>query len=342
MLFNVDSDDGTEICGWIAPLGADAPPPRLVVIIPGRAEIEIDATPRPDAGDAARIYDFALDASVLPDIESAPELSIFAARERLLIYRRFQIARDLQRKLVLLDNSVMPQRNILSTIERHFSLSYFAAEQYPPQTIDAIVANTLNKSVVIAGRVSYPHHAAQLEKGGYLRVAILRAPLEELAERLLFLNILSRSKASHLASVFATDVEPLVDFAKDLAFDDPRALLSAFRAISDEQRQALISPMVRMLGCESGEIPQRRHVTSALDNLSTMDVVGLRENYRVFRALLSHTLGANILGAEEPQAFPSVKPLAAALSRIGIVTDMLRHDLTLYDLAQSALTEGES
>jgi len=184
--------------------------------------------------------------------------------------------------------------------------------------------------------------AEALRKAGYLRVAILRAPLEELAERLLFLNLLSKSKASHLASIYATGVEPLVDFAKDLAFDDPRTLLSAFRAISDEQRAVLTSPMVHMLGCGSGEIPQRRHVTTALDNLSTMDVVGLRENYRVFRALLTHTLGANILGIEEPQTFQTIEPLVAALSRIGIVSDMLRHDLTLYDLAQSALAEGES
>ncbi len=98
--------------------------------------------------------------------------------------------------------------------------------------------------------------------------------------------------------------------------------------------------MTRVFGCNVDEFPERRHVAIALENLATMDVVGTRAGFNAFRHLLNGILGANIFGETAPIDFASIQTLATSLSRIGIVVDLLDHDLALYSYVDGAVKVG--
>lgn len=346
MFFNVDSDRGAVIQGWFA---ADNPAmsARLAIRIPGRQDVVVEADMQRDDVRDLGIHGtgrvgFLIDKSVVADLDELVDVEIVEADSRLPIYRRLQPGRHIEKKLILFDSALMPQRRVLDQIRDCFALTYFSAERYSLETSIVLISNHHAPSLVVTGRHNYNRYATYLDNAGFVKAAMLREPFEELAERLLFLNLLAKSPSAHLATGFLTGVAPLLDFAGKLPLSDAKALVSHFRQIDAEQKRAIASPMVRMFGCDVGDEPERRHVSTALDNLAAMDVVGCRERYDTFRNLLWQTLGADVLGDEALSAFSSVQTLAAELRRIGVICDLLEHDATLYGLARAAVDAGLS
>jgi hypothetical protein len=113
-----------------------------------------------------------------------------------------------------------------------------------------------------------------------------------------------------------------------------------FRAATPEQRDAMASPMTRVFGCGVDERPEHRHVSTALDNLGSVDVVGVRSRFGDFRALLSNVLDADIIGQDELEIFDKVREARDTLAQIGIVSDLLENDLNLYSYASEAVKTG--
>ena len=344
MFFNIDKDDGHAISGWIAPDNPSAVP-HIVIVIPGRNEITIDADlPRTDIRELGihktGHVGFLVDEKIVPDLGALAEIELLESESRLPIFRRFIPEQHIRRRAFLFDGSVMPQRRILQNISQHFSLVYPAAERFPLETMIVLINNHSCDSIVFSGRSNFNRYVTFLETNQYFRAALLRDPFEELAERLLFLSLLAKPDWAPLAPLYATGLTPLIEFARDLPFNDPKGLLAAFRALTDEQRAAIQSPMVRMLGCTLEDVPTHHHVSLALDHLASLDLVGTRSRYPAFRAMLTQILGTDILGPEVPASFQTVEVLARSLSRIGIVADLLEHDVTLYGLAHEAVVAG--
>ena len=124
---------------------------------------------------------------------------------------------------------------------------------------------------------------------------------------------------------------------RDLPLEDPKGLLAKFRLATDAERDALVSPMTRTFGCNPGETPERRHVSAALENLASMDLVGVRSRFHDFSALLAGLLGHDLTGDYEPVIHPAVSALADRLSRISLVADLLEDDLALYSFAEELI-----
>jgi hypothetical protein len=344
MFFNIDADEGGVIRGWLA-LDNPSAIPSLIVVVPGREEIRLQADViRPDVRDlgvhTTGQVGFEINSAVLPGIDEINDVMIVEAETRMPIFRRFQIERHLEKKLFLFDSSVMPQRSLINSMLHNFTLSYSNSERLSLETMLVVINNHFSHSLAICGRSNFSRYSSFLHNAGYIRAALLREPFEELAERLMFLNLISKSPASALLGIYATGIESLTGFARELPFLDQKALMTAFRSITEEQKQALTSPMTRMFGCNFDEFPERRHVGIALENLASMDVVGTRARFPDFRALLDATLGANVLGKVDPVSFPSIQSFAASLSRIGIVADLLGHDLALYSYVDEAIKIG--
>ena len=344
MFFNIDSDSGDAISGWIAP---DNPSviPKISILIPGRPEIVIDANvARPDVRDlglhGSGQVGFVVTDEIAPGLANVEEIEILEHDARIPLYKRFRPDLHLERKLFLFDCAAMPQRGMIQNLTAHFALNYTNAERYSLETMIVLLNNQFSKSLFFCGRSNFNRYASFLENGGYVRAALLRDPVQELAERLLFLSLMAKSDAANLVPTYATGLTPLVGFAKNLKFHDQKALLSAFRQIDDAQRQALVSPMVRMLGCTLDEPPTHHHVSLALDHLASLDVVGTRARFPSFKALLGQILGVDVLGNQPPATFPTVEALAGSLSHIGIVLDLLEHDIALYAYVEQALATG--
>lgn len=344
MHFSIDIDSGDTISGWLAP-DNPAATPRFVVSVPGRDEVETGASHmRPDVRELGLHVTgecgFAITTDLVPDLSRLPDVEILEATTRLPIYRRFRADRDLSRKLFLFDGAIIPQRRMLNEISNRFSLCYFNAERNGLETTTALIVNPSGHSIFMSGRASLTRYSTLLKDRGFLRAALLREPHEELAERLFFLSYLAREGDPDSFDQYAHGIGSLVEFARDLPFDDPKALASAFRGITERQRWELTSPMTRVFGCDVDEIPRPANVTQALQGLAELDVMGTRARFPLFRDLLAAVLGANIFGDEEPLAFRAVQSLAVTLSKIAIVNDLLADDLALYSFAEEAITEG--
>jgi hypothetical protein len=344
MHFVVDSDEGDSIKGWLAPDHPSAIP-SFVAVIPGREELVFPARiMRPDIRDlglhATGLCGFDLDARIIPDLAALDDVAILEAATRLPFYRRFQPGRHVERKLFIYDPSLTPQRRIRQDVAAQFSLALFNVERHGLETTISLIVNRANRSILLSGRAFLPRYDHLLQDHGYLRAAILREPCEELSERLFFLHFLANEDFGGSLSHYAFGAGPLLDFARDLAFDDSKALTRAFRRASEEQRQALVSPMTRLFGCEPDEWPRRDNVSKALDNLSRLDAVGARSSYGLLRSLVAGLAGAPALGHRDPERFEAVTALSERLSQIGAVNDLLAEDLALYSYAEEAIAEG--
>jgi hypothetical protein len=135
-------------------------------------------------------------------------------------------------------------------------------------------------------------------------------------------------------------IQPVVDFARELPVDDHKAMVTKFRTITRAQGESISNPMTRVFACGLDEHPEHRHICTALDNLAGMDVVGVRSRFPEFRSVLADVLGADVIGQDEPEIFERVQEVRELLAGIGIVSDLLEHDLNLYAHASQAINVG--
>lgn len=341
MFFSIDADEGAAIRGWLAPDNPSAIP-KILVRRPGQEDIEIPATiQRPDVRDlgvhATGLVGFQVDEKVVAGLERIDDVELLEADSGILIYRRFQKGRHIERKLFFFDSSIRPIEKLASQSKRLFTLNYPSTERYPFETMLVLINNSFNKSIFMSGRSSLPRYSHFLANAGFMTVALLSDPFEELAQRLILLNLIQKSDASHMMPRFFTGLAPLSDFARDLPLEDTKSLLAKFRVITDEERETLVSPLTRMFGCNPGETPERRHVAAALENLASMDLVGVRSRFHDFSALLAGLVGHDLTGDYEPVIHPSISALADRLSRISLVADLLEDDLALYSFAEESI-----
>ncbi len=340
MFFNIDADDGHAVRGWIV-LDNPGAVPSITVIMPGRPEINLEANvERPDVQElgihTTGQVGFEINETVVPGIASLDELAIVETESRLPIFRRSR-AHHIEQRLYLFDAGALPQKQLLQKLSKNFSLSYLNTERFSLETMLVIINNKFSRSTLMHGRSNFNRYTSFLANGGFLRAALLREPFEEFAERLMFMKILARSPSGNLGSIHTTGLEPLIDFAGALPIEDAKGVLAAFRALDREQRQILSNPMTRLFGCNFDELPERKHIGVALENLATMEVVGTKARFEDFRGLLAGTLGRDVLGEQRPHHFEPAVQFGATLSKIGIVADMLEYDLELYSLADEAI-----
>jgi len=350
MLFHIEADQGTQIVGWLMP---DNPSetPSVLVILPDGKEIEVIATlAKPEVVETLRdafgfhhatgIIGFLIDETIFPNLAEMQEFEIVSKDGRVPIYRRFQISRHLEKHFCYFDVAVMPQRRIQRALRDHFTLCYPQAQRYPMETLLALIVNRSATSVAVTGRPSFTRHISSFREKGYTVVALLRDPYEELAERLVFIKTLAQSRAGHLLPFFLSDALDLIEFASDMPIGDPKSIMAKFRGATPGQREALTSPMTRLFACGIDEVPQHRHVSLALDNLAGIDLVGVRSRFTDFCSVLATMLERDVLGVEKLDVPNNVAELCGVLAQLGIVSDLLEHDLNLYAHASKAVDAG--
>lgn len=343
MRFAIESDAGSEIRGWLVPDDPSRPGLIRVVVSGGEMSLQADL-PRPDLVahglSPSESVGFVVDRTTAPGVENAVNIEIFDAESGAPLYKRLVERGRLERKLILFDAAAAPQRTLIQNLASHFAIVCSNIERFSPETLTALLANSAARSIAFHGRPHLTRILGVLGPAGRVRAALLRDPFEELAERLLFLNLLAQSAPETLIARLAVGIEPLMDLARHLRLDDYKTLLGDFRRLTDPQRRAIASPMVRLFGCEGEAAPARDDVARALDNLAALDVVGVRARYSAFRSTLAQFLGADVLGVDEPAASERTLALAKSLSRIGLAVDLLAHDVELYADVVEAIDAG--
>jgi hypothetical protein len=338
MNFTIDADDGRSIRGWIV-LDNPATIPKLTLVIPNRPELTFDANiHRADIQEMGQHLTghvgFDVNESLVADLAALDDVTLLESESRLMIFRRSR-PQHVRKKLYIFDASVMPQSKILRELSNRFTNYHFHSERLSFETMFVIIHGHFCPSVALYGRSNFNRYAADMNNAGFVRAALLQEPYTELAERLLTLKLVASRRVTHIESI--TGLDRCLAFAQELKLNDERAMTQAFRRLEPDQRDLLSNPMTRLFGCDLDDPPQRRHVSVALENLATTDVVGLRSDFPLFRQMLAAAVGEDVVGEDPPVALDMVTELAQKLSRVGVVEDMLDSDRQLYDFVRTAM-----
>ena len=343
MRFYVDIDYGNGIEGWLAPDNPSAIP-KLRVINSRFGAIEFDGNMvrddvRESGMHATGHCGFRIDDTIIPGLSPEDDIEIHEAATGMQIFRRSR-PEDVPRRVAYIDASLMPQNKIFSQMKSTFTLYNTSVERLSLETLICLIHATYCSSSAIIGRMSLMRYLGYLESNEFFTTAVLNDPFEELAEKILFIQLLSTSNVAHLLPAFTAGVEALVPFALSLDLTSKKALSFGFRSMDESVSAMIASPMTRMLACNPEEMPERRHLTTALDNLSSLSLVGLRRRFPEFCGLLNGILGTNIVASTQTAPSPTVLELADRLAKIGVVQRLLELDQTLYSFAESAVDNG--
>lgn len=343
MNFYIDLDVREAISGWLTP---DNPSvrSRFIIEIPDRPNVEFDANIfRPDILElgwhSTGHVGFTIDRNIIDDIDSIDDIRLIDYHTGITIYRRIPDDTYIHGRLVLFDCSLMPQWRLFSEIGKNFGLYYSAIDRFSLETTMALFWNHRANSSFICGSPNFLRYQHAIRSREFRIVALLRHPMEELAERLLFLRALAKSPGlSSIRSMFAAH-EPLIAFAQELDIENRRALISAFRTLEERYKALLRSPMTRTFGTEITDVIERRKVSVALENLATLDFVGVRSRYGEFSTVLDGLMGRKMLSGSELSQIPGTTALAEQLMRIGPAVDLIEEDLALFAYADEAMVE---
>jgi hypothetical protein len=341
MQFHVDHDSGSAVTGWITPDNPSAVPFALVSLNDLEPIKIVANVMRPDLKELGHhrtgMVGFCIDESCCPGLSTAQDIKIWEAETHVLVYGRFFAERHSKLKLFFLDLNAVPQTRVNAIVWQKFAMPYHAIERYSFDTLFCILNNPFSQSIYATGRPFFRRYQQLLAARGFAVVTMLCDPYEELAERLLFTRYVLNSGSSSNLMQHLNGLEPLLDLCANLDISSEQSIKVAFSSLTEPQEQALANPFVRALACDFGEPAERKHVGIALDNLATMNVVGLRQRFDTFKSILQELFGMDLLEEVQTVEATNVPDVAMKLARNDRVKSLLAHDSLLYTMAREAI-----
>ena len=341
MLFDMRKA-GSTIVGWVSP---DNPrkPPAIKIVRPDKTTLTVSTNHfRPDVRDAG-IHPtgqngFLINAKLFPALAPVLDrLEIVDETTGLLLYRPHDEKTHLPLKVFRLELQAMPYAQVETAWDRNFALYYSAVERHPFETLFTILNNPTTRSIALAGRPSFQRYGALFRERDYKIVTFLRPPLEEMAERLLFLRYILTSEAALEFRAHLWGLHPLALAVKGVDFEDRSSVLSFFSSLSFQQKGALENPMVKALACNHNEAPRQHHVQLALTNLASLDVVGISSRGAEYRQMMAELLSRDIYSDGIPKLPAAIKVIADSFAEIKPARELVALDIALFNLVESAV-----
>jgi len=346
MLFHMERYD-SYIGGWLCP---DNPgdTPSIVIRYDDKPGLQLETNwYRPDlvavglhpTGKAG----FHIDEKVIPDIAAVIDnIDICDASTGITLYRSHR-QQHISAKVFRFEMQAMPYAAVEAAWDRSFNLYYNAIERHPFETLFGILNNPVATSIGLSGRPVLSRYEQLLRDRDYKLVTLLRDPVEELAERLLFTRYVMSSDNASKYDAHLSDLGDLRTVTKRLNLEDLDSLIEAFSYLSDKQIEDLSNPLVKALACSVEDpLALSHHVEVALSRLSTFDLVGVRTHFDFYKSSLKELLGINLLGETSVTTTKMVERLSAELKTFKMTNSLLSLDLRLYELAKKAITRAST
>jgi len=334
MHFNIDQDSGTLISGWLVPDNPSAIP-TVRISVEGRSDVTLSANvTRLDLKKLGQHstgqVGFAINASVVPGLESLPEVEIRELTTDLLIHRR---SKGLNRRLFLMTlglwRSPFPLEKQIRT---HFSLYYLEVDRHPYDTLFAVLNNQKALSIFAAGQPSLTRYEDLLRGQDFTVAALIRSPFEGLADRLL---------AAQRGQRTDDWPPPLAERLRETDLFEAPAVSALLETVT-RYTDAFSNPYVRTLACRPEEEPARHHIAVALNNLAGFDLVGLSSRFGTFQGILSDMLRVDTLVGWGLDNGGDVTRLATCLAELPVARTLLNLDLALHDHVGRAIASTEA
>jgi hypothetical protein len=344
MRFHFDHDSRDAIAGWVAP---DNPShvPQLRVEVDAQEFRVLEANVwRPDLVEA-RLHDtglvgFYIDESIIPGFRDAWDVGIYETKTNKLIYRRTEGRVTVQARFFLFNNLPILNRQLRNTLAELFTLSYPMIESSGVETAMSLLSNNAILSVAGEGRFVMAPNMGFFRNFHFHLSALLVEPFLELANRLLFVRAVASAADAPPLAVLPLHFSNLGGVAARLPDFQPSTLAAAFSVLSEAELSVIRDPLVQMLGCAPGEIPEPRHVSIALSLLSEFHSVGTISRLDAFAEAVRSQLPELQFPQLEMLQMPDCEVVAARLREEPVLRRLLRNDVRLYRYVEESVTQA--
>lgn len=344
MLFNVESDTGSEIVGYLVPDGFTGQP--TIVVTSGAEDLlrrptwvlyeALVAAGRHETG----LCGFRIDEENVPGLGTLDDLEIRDAETDLIIYRRVDPDVIVRRKIFRLEVHLLPLFRLDRALGQNFQFSFPSVERFGLETVNQVFLMNNSASINASGRVTYSSVQYYVDSG-FDCVSILHDPFSELAERLLVLRAIGHGSANFLSLRDNVSLEATIAFAKALDVKTDKGLRRSFRELEPDVAAVLSDPVVRQL---TTRLPDEQlkpsSISRALSTLSSFKVVGLRRHPELFAQAVAEELSLDYDNLPRPHPIPAVEELSSRLREIPSIERILEHDLSLYQLVSEAFEKS--
>lgn len=340
MLFNIETDGGDRIVGYVVPDNFTASP-RLRVMEAGVALAMIDChEPRAALVAAGRhatgLCGFTLDSRTIPNLAARQALEIYDEESGLLIYRRKSPGEALRKKIFRCETHLFPLWSLDGAAEHRFQFFHKGVERYGKETATQIFMLEHSQSMYVSGRLHYRLFE------GYLQdvfdcVIVFHDPYIELAERLLTLKVIPNFGDDLLGARDTLAYAPAIAFAQTLRHDE-KTLRKAFAAMPRAAIPLLADPLTRQFSVHSLTDPTPKGaVANTLRALSHFKIVGARDRQDLFLEEFERLMTAPPESLPTPGTLGSVQAFADLLRAIPEVSLLLEKDLEVHHTVLSIL-----
>jgi hypothetical protein len=346
MLFNVETDTGSQLTGYFVP-DSFSGQPRITVRRRGADLLTLEASEvRASLVVAGRHATgkcgFTIDETHIPGLADLEDLELFDVETGVVIYRRRPTGTVLNLNIFRLETHLLPLWRLDDSLNYKFKHWYQGIDRYGRETSTQVFCLNNCISLYVSGRLLYQNYEFYLEKG-LTTVALIRDPYDELAERLLLLNMIGDRGEQLLGARDALTFEETIAYAAELQTFEENELRRFFRRLPNSVMSNLSNPLVRQLTSNTpDQMPNLGSVAAALDALSCFKIVGLRSDVDHFLAAIADLVGIEAADLPAFDEYSRVGEVGEKLRKIRLIESLLEKDLELYHQTAAAYAKTSS
>jgi hypothetical protein len=345
MYFNVYSDTGSGIEGYLIPDGFSAKPSVVVnsngqELGPFPCDIFLSG-PYEHKHHETGIVGFALDEAKVPGLTGATSLEIADAETGFIFYRRLDPDSHIQKRVFRLETQFAPHSEFDRSLKPYFQFHAVGAERFGSETLRQMLEISNQPSTYVSGRVMLKS-AQRYFTQDTIRITSLRDPFYELALRLWSIAAFKRRRLSFISERDEILFRPAMDFFDGMNFADYEEVAKKIQSAPKEILTLFESPFTHQLVASSpSDKVSRDGISSALDALSQFAI--FNENERDDRLAIDVS---ELLCIDESRVlFSSVRSpfleLADALRNIKVLEHVLETDLILFYFIEKAANRAQ-
>lgn len=340
MYFNVQSDTGSLIIGYVIPDSFSAV--AKIRASEGGKELLVFQTDeiRPDIRQAGAhetgMCGFTLDTSKIPGLENYQFLELHDIDSGLAIYRRRPKEILTEETIFRLETRLLSLWRLDNIAEPHFQAYYRNIERLGVNSATQLFQLHNVNSSYISGRVNIkPFEFFMKDK--FKIVALYRRPYLELAERIMVLKQLAITGSDALGLRETMLLGPAISFFSDVDILNSKELRAAMRNLDIRSAAILANPYLKSLIADAPDSTAfDTNVAAGLDILASFSLVGIEDKLDVFLEGMSALTRAPMTSFVMPSASQKLVELEKELETMPVCGLLIDQDIEIYSTLVAA------
>lgn len=340
MYFNVYSDTGAEIQGYLIPDGFSAQP-KICVRANGRnfGPIECDIFlegPYKHKHHETGVVGFLLNEERIADLRNAVDLEISDGTTGFPFYRRLRPEKHIQKRIFRLETQFAPHGELDSSLKPYFQFYANNVERYGSETVRQMLEIVHQPSTYVSGRVLLKNVQRYFNEDT-IKITSLRDPFYELAIRLFTIGSFKKRRFSFLSERDEIFFEPAMAYFNDTNLADEAAIREKIRSAPKEILGLFASPFThQLMAATPTDKVSRDSVSGALDALSQFTIFNAEETDDSLARDIGEMVGLQLGSLNFAPLRKPFVDIANILRGIQVLEHVLESDLILYYFIRKA------